>query len=118
MLGGRGKSRIFQPFIGHHTRDLPEQFWCNSLGQRLIGNRQGIGGWQQDMVADLREGRARPVLVVVLGVVHVERCAMIDQKEPPMPPEQIGVARRAIDIGDEGVKPDDERSQFTVQRAG
>ena len=38
---------------------------------------------------------------------EVKGCAVIDKIELLLPAEQIGVARGAIKVGDEGIKPDD-----------
>ncbi len=42
---------------------------------------------------------------------------MVDQVELATPAEQVRVARRAVDIRDEGIEPDDSGSQVGIDRA-
>ncbi len=48
------------------------------------------------------------------GVMKIQSGAVIDEPQLPMPDQHVGVARRAIDVGDERVEPDDLRRQLRV----
>src|SRR5687767_256210 len=63
------------------------------------------------MVFDLRERAAASHAVIVPRVMEKERRAVVDQPEPAVPHQEIAVARRAIDVGNQGVEPDDLRRQ-------
>ena len=52
------------------------------------------------------------------GVMEVERRAVVDQPELAMPDQHVGVARRAVEVGDEGVEPDDARGELGIGLAG
>src|SRR5690606_35829805 len=45
-------------------------------------------------------------------MVEIERGAVVDHPELILPHQQVHVARRAVDIGDQRVEPDDGRCQF------
>ena len=47
-------------------------------------------------------------------MVEVQRGAVVDQIEPAVPHQQVGVARRAVDVADEGIEPDDARRQVRI----
>ena len=57
------------------------------------------------MFADLGEGRLGLLRHRLPVVMKVERRSMIDEIEFAMPHQQVGIARRAIDILREGVEP-------------
>src|SRR5215813_11150954 len=52
------------------------------------------------------------------GVVKVERGAMIYEPEALMPEEQVGVASRAVHVGDVGIEPNDGGGEVGVERRG
>jgi hypothetical protein len=71
---------------------------------------------QQHMVAHGLETSARVLRRDVLGVMEVERRAVVDQPEPVVPPEQVRVLRRPVDVRREGVEPDDVRGELRRRR--
>src|SRR3546814_3319619 len=46
--------------------------------------------------------------------MEVQRRAVVDQVQLAVPHQQVGVARGAVDVGDQGVEPDDRRRQRRV----
>ena len=50
------------------------------------------------------------------AVVPVERGAVVDEPQPPVPPEQVRVVRRAVDVRQERVEPDDRRGKVGIRR--
>ena len=73
---------------------------------------------QQHVVLDRGNGLVARAAVVGPVVVEVERRAVVDQPELAVPDQQVGVARRAVDVGDEGVEPDDARGELGVGLRG
>ena len=71
---------------------------------------------QQDVGADRRERAARLGRRVRPGVLAVERGAVVDQPQAAVPDQQVGVLRRAVDVGGQRIEPDDRRGQLRVGR--
>ena len=71
---------------------------------------------QQDVVPDLHERTPRVLGRVPPGVVDVERRAVVDEVEPPVPDEEVGVPGRPVHVRHERVEPDDVRGQVRVRR--
>src|SRR3546814_9534811 len=46
--------------------------------------------------------------------MEVRLRAVVDQVQLAVPQQQVGVARGAVDVGDEGVEPDDRQRQQRV----
>ena len=58
------------------------------------------------------KGRPRVGRRVAPGVLAVQRGAVVDQPEPPVPGEQVGVLRRAVDVRGQRVEPDDRGGEL------
>ena len=66
------------------------------------------------MVADGLEAPPRVLGIDVGGMVEVERSAVVDEPQPAVPPEQVRVLRRAVDVRRERVEPDDVRGEVRL----
>ena len=44
--------------------------------------------------------------------------AVVDEPQPPVPAQHVGVARGAVHVGDEGVEPHDRRRELEARRLG
>ena len=73
---------------------------------------------QQHVVADQRKRVQRRGRIVEPGMVEVERRAVVDEPELAMPDQHVGVARGPVEVGDEGVEPDDARGELGIGRVG
>ena len=73
---------------------------------------------QQHMVADQRKRIQRRRRIAEPGVVEVERRAVVDEPELAMPDQHVGVARGPVEVGHEGVEPDDARGELGIGRVG
>src|SRR5438270_4201055 len=78
---------------------------CGDVGESLVGACDRFRALEQDVLADQRERRARRGRQRCLAVLAVEGCPVIDEPCPPMPEQQVGVARRAIDVHHQRVEP-------------
>src|SRR5262249_43796604 len=67
------------------------------------------------MILHLGETATGASEIILPGVMEVESGAMVDEPEPPVPEQKIGVAGRTIHIGDEGIEPDDLRGEIAVE---
>jgi len=81
-----------------------------------LSERAGSG--QEHVILHLGEGIAAAFQRVrgAPAVVEIQRRSMIDEPEPSVPAEQVGVARRAVDVGDEGVEEHDARGRDGVRQ--
>ncbi len=71
---------------------------------------------EQDVVLDQRERLVGVLCGVQTAVVEVQRGAVVDQPQPVVPEQQVGVARGAIDVGGERVEPHDVGGESVLRR--
>ena len=106
-VGERGV--VAEPVVGNRARR------CASITSGVSAARHRRVDLARARVASgsstwsLISGTGSPArsTIVVRRVVEVERRAVVDQPEPVVPHQHVGVARRAVDVGDVGVEPDD-----------
>src|SRR5258707_15512774 len=100
VFARRGE-RLFgaEPLVGDTVYELREQRWIEPSAQPRVGGSQITGERQQHVVADLWERRVDALLPPGPAMVYEERCTVVDQPHAPIAYEQIGVARRAVDVG-------------------
>jgi hypothetical protein len=67
------------------------------------------------VLAHLREAAVGVLRRGVGRVVEVERRPVVDQPEPPVPPEEVRVADGAVDVRHEGVEPDDVSGEVGIR---
>ena len=85
------------------------------FGRQLAAGRGDRGGdRKQDVIGDLGEGRAGAGFDIGPGVLEVERGAVVDQPELAVPDQQVRVARGAVDVGGQGIEPDDAGGEVGV----
>jgi len=97
-----------KPLIGDLIEDFGEDVGGNGGAGVVGGCFEGGGPGEQDVVADVGEGRVGEARSVGPVVVEVEGGAMVDEVGFAMPVEKVGVAGGAVDVEDEGVEPDGE----------
>ena len=100
-----------QPFVWYVGQDSCEDGFGQAGAQEFVGLGDLGGPAEQDMVADGREGAqgfAFDVIdtCVTPTVMEIEAGTVVYEVELLVPPEQIGVAGGAVDIGHQGVEPD------------
>jgi hypothetical protein len=107
---------VAQPLVGDQARDRLD------LGLGQSGRQPGVdlgdrsGHAEQDMLGDGGKGGAPGLGERPVAVMPVRGRAVVDQPRPSVPDEQVGVRRRAVDVGDEGVEPDDRGGEGGVDR--
>src|SRR6187551_1290470 len=96
----------FEPLVGHLGRREPERLLAHAGSQPDVCrlDRGCVG--EKDVVADRLERAARVLRRGLGSMVEVEGSAVVDQPQAPVPPEQVRVLRRAVDVGDQRVEPD------------
>jgi len=79
------------------------------FGHARIDLFERSGVFQEYVLRDEREGIARALrsTAPIRGVMKIERGAMIDQPEAPMPQKHVRVARGSIDVHHVSVEPHD-----------
>src|SRR5579871_2732335 len=94
MLLRRGEGGVVagEPFVGDEVYDGGEAIFGEQWGEAGVGLGDGGGVGQQNVILDHGEWGAAARFVVVPGVVEVERGAVVDEPEPRMPDEEVGVA--------------------------
>ena len=77
--------------------------WARAARPPRRSTRRG----EEDVVADGGEGAPGVGRRVAPGVLAVQRGAVVDEPQPSVPGEQVGVLRRAVHVGGQRVEPDD-----------
>jgi hypothetical protein len=115
-MGGRvGEGRLGrEPVFGHEVDDRGEEVGGELWAERGVGLGEGGGEGEEDVVADQGEGVADLRAVAGPVEVDVEGGALVDQVEPLVPEEEVGVAGGAVDVREIGVEPDDRRGEGGV----
>src|SRR4051812_18401909 len=107
---GAGLGR--QPVLRDLPDDLREQGPVQPRPQAAAGLLDVPGPGEEHVVADGGEAADGHAVQVLPVVMEVERGPMIDQVERLVPPQEIGIARRAVHVGDQGVEPDRGRGEI------
>ena len=102
--------------VGHAREHLLDDGAAQPRREPRVGRGDVAGARQQHVVADRRERAQRLGGRVLPRVLQVERGAVVDQPQPAVPEQQVGVLRRAVDVGRERVEPDDLGGQLRVGR--
>ena len=79
-------------------------------GEPLVGRGRAGRDVAQDVGAGVEGLRGEPLRVrrpARPAVVEVERGAVVDEPRVAVPDQEVGVAPRAVDVGGEGVEPQD-----------
>lgn len=105
--------RRLQPLVRDLGHDLGQQILVDPAGQLRVGVRHAREVADEHVVAGvvglggefLRAGRRRAP-----AVVEVQRGAVVDQPQPAVPDQQVRIAPAAVDVGGEGVQPEDAGS--------
>ena len=85
---------------------------------RASASRDRARAGQQHVVGDRRERAPRRPRRARAAVLAVERRAVVDQPEPAVPEQQVGLLRGAVDVRHERVEPDDVGGELGSSRAG
>src|SRR5690348_182530 len=98
---------IGQPVGGKLGDDAGQRLTGQARPQWRIYLGQSRSPWQQHMISYSGK-RPLPLKSCPLpGVVKIQRRAMIDQPEPAVPRQDVGIAHGAVRVRDIGVEPDD-----------
>src|SRR3569623_1198865 len=96
-------------------RDLGDRGCECRIGERggelLCGGGEVAGERPQRGVVEARQRGTRVADAAVPRVVPVERRAVIDQPQLAAAPQEVRIAHRAVDVGDEHVERDDLRGE-------
>jgi hypothetical protein len=104
-----------QPRAWNQIDDGGDHGRCQAGRHRLVDVRECGGAPQQDVIPDHLEriARARRCLRFPSGrVVEVQRRAVIDEPDAPVPHEHVRVPDRPIDVCHVPVEPDDSGRQI------
>jgi hypothetical protein len=83
----------------------------------LTNSTGSLGFLHEDpRVLDRRERLAGSLGKRLVAVMPVERGTVVDQPRAPVPDEEVGVARSAIDVRHQRIEPDHIRGELGVQR--
>ncbi len=107
---------VTQPHVGHE-RDALVDRGLRALGETCVGLGDRARGRQQHVVCEHRHGLVHGVCERPLSVQAEEGRPVVDQPRPPVPDQQVRVAVRAVDVGHEGVEPDDVGGEAGIDRA-
>ena len=107
---GLGAGHRLHPCIGYVVDDLRQHTVIETLTQlrRLRGRAGGV--LLQDMLGQIVGLGGEPLRAAGAtgpGVVEVERRAVVNGLHRAAPDQQIGVAPAAVDVGGEGIQPQD-----------
>ena len=93
----RGACRrgAFEPVVRDEADDRGKGPRIEQRGESGFSFRDRARERQQDVVADRLERTVGVGLGLAPGVVDVERGAVVDQPQPSVPAQQVGVARRS-----------------------
>src|SRR5262245_53638770 len=103
-----------QPGVGNQFNDAVDYVWRDPPGHHRIHLSERVGELQQDMVFYKGEWVPAPSEMVVPSVMEIERGAMINEPESPMPDQHVRVARRSVNICHIRVEPNDRRGEIRV----
>src|SRR5829696_9685491 len=107
VLGVRGAILRREPVRRDAVEHALENVGPEKRREPRVGLRDVPGAGQQDVVADRGKRAVGVGRRVLPSVLQVERGAVVDQPQPPVPQQQVRVLRRAVDVRAQGVEPDD-----------
>lgn len=98
-----------KPRCRDFSEGVAEGGFVESIAGEAVGGAE-IGGPREE---DVRPAGGKDggdgALAGVPVVLPKEGGAMVDEAEGAVPEKEVGVAGRAVDVGEEGVEPDDQR---------
>src|SRR5215208_968303 len=107
--------------LGDHAYDGAKHLWSEPRGERRVGFGDRAGEREQNVVPDGGEGASAcglqglPVSCWPV-VVEVQRSPVVYEPETIVPDQEVRVAQGAVDVGHQGVEPDDARCQAGIRR--
>ena len=110
---GVAKARVGgEPGVRNQRDDAADDVGRDARGHRGVRLGERAREFQQHVILDApRTDSLDCVGAVAPAMMEVQRGTVIDQPQPPVPHEHVGVARRAVHVADVGVEPDDGRGQ-------
>jgi len=98
-----------EPVIWNLGENFGEDGWVESSAGEGGGLFEVGGPGEENVVANVGEGKGGEAVGVGPVVVEVESGTVVDEVGPVVPGEEVGVAGGAVDVEGEGVEPDSER---------